>query len=291
MPRSPRLTTTDVKRLVGLPTYERGLDYALDERVEQVAWHEGANCLTGVVHGNRPSPYKVTIVFAPNSTPGGPVSTLGTSCTCPMMTDCKHVAAVLLAHEFALPAGEWSDPAPVSVPGWRRALAPLIEGSTARRTSHDELAPEFRVMEPRATSRFISSTPGLRPRLGVRPVVMGRKGRWVLGGLSWSNLAYSRERFDPLHWRLVREIRAAQAVERGYEPYAPPWIDIDQIDTPLLWQVLALAREGGLPLVLDSSEQSPVDVSSDPATCGLDISPNRCGARRQGSRDPRRRGH
>jgi superfamily II DNA or RNA helicase len=270
VPRSPRLTTADVKRLVGLATFERGLDYALDERVEHFAWHAGANCLMGVVQGNRPTPYRVTIVFAPTRN-DQPVSILGTSCTCPMTTDCKHVAAVLLAYEFALPADESSDPQAEPVPGWRRALAPLVERAPARRTPREELALQFTVMEPRATSRFSSLTSSQRPRLGVRPVIMGKKGRWVQGGVSWSSLVYSRERFDARHWRLAREIHGTQTVERGYEYYAPAWIEIDQIDTPLLWQVLALARDEGLPLVLDNREQSAVEVSSDPATCGLDI--------------------
>ncbi len=263
----PPLTEAAMQRLVGEQSLARGRRYAEDGRVTEVAWHESARCLNGVVQGNRAQPYRVTIVFAPGSGPQPRV--LASSCTCPMIGDCKHVAAVLIASaDQRARHGQ-----PAKRPDWRAALAPLT--AQARQAAADAmpLALQFTLLAAPPRSRYApAATMPARPRLGVRPMVPGKQGRWVHSYASWSTIAYARSDFDPRHLRVAKELKALHAADEAFARYDPQWLQLDGITSAALWSVLAAARDEGMPLILDNRQQTPVRLAEQPAVADLDVS-------------------
>ncbi len=84
----------DLLHEFGAKTVEKGEFLWLDDRVRQVEVSAGGAHISGSVAGSRPQPYSQTIMLASN----GRSITIKGYCSCPVGTNCKHVAAVLLQH-------------------------------------------------------------------------------------------------------------------------------------------------------------------------------------------------
>ncbi len=84
----------DVKRAIYPASFERGVAYQRAGRVLSVTMAPGGDTLSGSVRGSERAPYRVVVQISPGPTRGRP-HIVGT-CTCPMHSNCKHVAAVLL---------------------------------------------------------------------------------------------------------------------------------------------------------------------------------------------------
>ena len=88
------LSSHEIALLVGSQAFSRGERYARNGHVLSEIWDESGTRLTGKVRGTGRSPYTVTISFILN--PAGVAVRATGLCTCPMRSNCKHVAALLV---------------------------------------------------------------------------------------------------------------------------------------------------------------------------------------------------
>ncbi|AMM20607.1 hypothetical protein AX769_11240 [Frondihabitans sp. PAMC 28766] len=95
----PLVDATDILRLVGPAAFERAKEYVRRLRVVDTEWDADRHMMLGHVLGSDTVPYESTARLTQSH---GQYSRPGLStCTCPVATDCKHVAAMLLAANAA----------------------------------------------------------------------------------------------------------------------------------------------------------------------------------------------
>ena len=98
------IDTDAIRAVVGATSASRGFQYASTSRVGRVGFDPETGLLTAQVAGSIPRPYRVRVWLQPSVAPD--LQPEGTDpmdmewepvhgeCTCPVGTDCKHVAAV-----------------------------------------------------------------------------------------------------------------------------------------------------------------------------------------------------
>jgi superfamily II DNA or RNA helicase len=295
------LSSHEIALLVGSQAFSRGERYARNGHVQAQSWFGSGTQLFGEVRGTNSAPYSVTVSFTVSS--AGTVARAAGVCTCPMKRNCKHVAALLIASAsssgtssgrgtappvdppvavaFAFDDAAAEPPmvfapdrlpraSPTGLPAWRSALEPLARPASAR-SSGTALALQFELLAPRRPARTAAGIQPVRQRLGVRPMVMGKRGAWIRGNLSWDNLAYARGSFNPAQLKILHALYALHAAGQRYYAYTEQWIHVDAFDNRALWEVLEEARTAGLPLVSSGAAQDPVLLSPTPAALQLDI--------------------
>ncbi|TFB88951.1 helicase [Cryobacterium algoricola] len=286
------LSSHEIALLVGSQAFSRGERYARNGHVLSEIWDESGTRLTGKVRGTGRSPYTVTISFILN--PAGVAVRATGLCTCPMRSNCKHVAALLVTSRnggnpgsievdeagidrfsrrpappalYALqsPTPPAAPPAP-SVPRWRSALGGLpTPGATSAQTG-TELALQFQVLAP-VNSRFQS---GGR-HLAARPMLLGKQGRWIRGALTWDNIAQTAGTAQRAQRRVLSALYALHLAGRPYYGSATQWIQLDDFPDRALWGLLEEATAAGIPLISTSGAQDPVRIAERPASLELDI--------------------
>ena len=166
---------------------------------------------------------------------------------------------------------------------WRAALTPHAAGTGA----HTPLALQFELREliPRTASRWNGPTSRAATsvdgdaRLGVHPVQRSAGG-WSRGPLTWTNLPHYINRLnlrpEQLRWfaQFVALHRAATPPVTGSDS---AWVFLDEFVNPVLWALLAQARELGIPLVGATATDSV--VVGEVATVELDVSRDGTGIR------------
>ncbi len=102
--RTPRIDTDAIRAVVGSTAASRGFEYASTSRVGRLGFDPETGMLTAQVAGSVARPYRVRVRLQP--TVAADLQPEGTDplemewepvhgdCTCPVGTDCKHVAAV-----------------------------------------------------------------------------------------------------------------------------------------------------------------------------------------------------
>src|SRR5699024_10581464 len=114
-----------------------------------------------------------------------------------------------------------------------------------------------------------------RPRVQVRPVSMGARGRWVKSGISWNDVSYAdqypRVRYPTEHLNLLRELAVASrsGSRHSYPPENGAHRSLHTFG-PSLWRLLRQARETGLELVAEPPI-TDVRVADHPASLQLDL--------------------
>ncbi len=293
------LSTHEIARIVGSQSFSRGERYARNGHVTEQSWAPSGTHLTGRVSGTSPQPYTVLVSFTLNAA-GQAVRASGT-CTCPMGSNCKHVAALLLASRSApaelnaeraasnvraigdrrtpvfestfVPAA-YQPPSPATVvpirppvPAWRAALAPLAKPTGGETATSTALALQFDLLDP-------AYNPNRRPgprRLGARPMVMGKKGKWIRGSLTWDNLSWTPGTYNRGHRKILNALYALSATGQRYYSYTDHWLYLDSFENKALWDLLHEAQLSGLPLVCATDAQNPVLLSPTPASLEVDI--------------------
>ena len=261
---SHAMNAADIARVVGVETYNRGLGYANDGHVEEVRWFGAGTQLFGTVHGNRATPYTVVISFAPSARRAE--DRVSGTCTCPMAWNCKHVAALLIVSQRDAGQPEPS----ASDTQWRRALEPLAQVAPVERVL-DPLGLQFSLLAAPRETKYSTPVTNASQRLGIRPVTMGKQGRWIRGQLSWTGIGYTRGHFKPEHLRILTSLLALSASRGQYLRYDAQWLYLDAFPSRALWELLADARSTGLALIYDGKGQQPITVEASPATLDLDI--------------------
>jgi len=90
----PLVDAVDIIRLVGPRPFGAGRDLAREGRVSAIATDEAGDVLTARVQGSAPEPYETRIELRPAR--GDYSRPHESSCSCPIGSACKHVAATLL---------------------------------------------------------------------------------------------------------------------------------------------------------------------------------------------------
>ncbi|MFC4555497.1 DEAD/DEAH box helicase [Georgenia faecalis] len=245
----------EIRSALGAQTYERGAAYVRAGRVTNVHGNAGRGAILGTVAGSRPLPYQA-IVLVGGASAGR--SVFG-RCTCPVQINCKHVAAVLIAAREE--AGLFAGP---PVPAWERALADAVRRDRA--AEGDAVLGLLVEVVPGGTL----GTGGSGLRLRVRPVLPGKKARWVKQGVSWRTLEadYARRYPDRQRSALNALAHTHRARSSGY--YYGDAVLLDEFG-PELWPLLHDVVDAGVPLVADKGLPGPVRLAPGPVHLSLGL--------------------
>ncbi|RIJ78368.1 helicase [Nakamurella silvestris] len=259
-------------RFVGKPTFARGAEYAETGAVTRFFRLENPTAVVGSVRGNSPRPYDVTVSIERDS--GGRITSLAGSCSCPMAIDCKHIVAVVQA---AYASGS-EPPADILAeePDWRDSLFPIIKDEDPLlEVTEYPLALQFEMSVLKIPGNRWTAPPVTTVRVGIRPVRMGAKGRWIRSGISWSNLhhlpGYGRERPKPAQAQALNALSAITTSSQGYYSYNDTWIFLGDVAGSTFWELVDRARATGVAMVNADKAQSPVHFISEKADAVLDV--------------------
>ena len=198
---------SEVEHAVGKRSFARGRTYARGDRVLSIAWEPTEQTLTGTVVGQG-GLYDVS-AFVYIDARGAPAFD-GGECSCPVGSDCKHVAAIVIAavegrngprgRQPRIPSHAQARAAP---PPWEQPLRALIDTPADQSVCNPlaiELALRSRRPEPGA------------PRLMARVMRPAARGGWVNGSLAWGGLdswQIQSGNYRSDHLALMRELYAA----------------------------------------------------------------------------------
>ncbi|MET3141727.1 UNVERIFIED_ORG: superfamily II DNA or RNA helicase [Arthrobacter sp. UYEF2] len=262
-----------------------GLAYAMGSRVSGMSFDAATGLMLGKVRGGADVPYSTTAKLVRKS--GGWSCTVGV-CSCPVRKDCKHVAALLFAAEDnpairvqLLAPAELSRLSRQSVSldlaDWEQALSPLIsQPGITQSISGIPLALQFEIEDPAPHFSYTGRRDPLRSvrQLKARPVIMGAKGKWIRGDVSWNTLSYLnfRRECNEAHIEWMQAFLAAHtaAANRVHNSSAL-WLGLNTFAGKNMWSLLADARKIGLALV-HSRGTEPVRLAESPAAVGLNLS-------------------
>ena len=111
-------------------------------------------------------------------------------------------------------------------------------------------------------------------QLKARPVIMGAKGKWIRGDVSWNTLSYLnfRRECNEAHVEWMQAFLAAHtAAANRVHSSAALWLGLNTFAGKNLWSLLAEARKIGVALV-HSRGHEPVRLAESPAAVGLNLS-------------------
>src|SRR6478735_12529096 len=261
-----------------------GLAYAMGSRVSGISFDAATGLMLGKVRGGAEVPYSTTAKLVRKG--GGWSCTVGV-CSCPVRKDCKHVAALLFAAEdnpavrvqLLSPADVSRVSRETSVPAlsdWERALSPLIsQAGPAQQTGGTPLALQFDVEEPAPHFSYTGRRDPLRSvrQLKARPVIMGAKGKWIRGDVSWSTLSYLnyRRECNEAHVEWMLEFLASHtSVANRQHSGTGLWLGLNTYAGKNLWSLLSQAQKIGVALVHSRGDE-PVRLVEQPAALGLNL--------------------
>lgn len=256
-------------------TLSRGVAYARESMVHSYNWTENDRVLAGTCHGSGGRRYMVRVHFTAR-----PPSMSGFShgnCTCPVGIDCKHAVALLIAasspdnrlaprHSMQRHLSVVPPPQP---PTWRSLLAGVTaDSATQRKPESVPLAVSFRQSTPTRYS--------VAPTLLLRPMLMGRQGRWIKTGATWREVgsSYSSSSLNPIHVGALRALH--QSITGTNYATSSDWLGLGGSNRDV-WAALRSAREAGVELLVDNIPGA-TDVELTTASLRYDIEPNPDGA-------------
>ncbi|MGO1488480.1 MAG: DEAD/DEAH box helicase [Arachnia sp.] len=203
----------DLVSFFGTQTYDRGRDYATQNRVGSVLSAE--KLISAQVRGSGYHSYRVSVV---RQFVGEPLTS---RCACPVGWACKHAAALLIHAR--------NSQSRRSIPPWRRALDPVVQVSAQPR---EGIALALQVDDD-------GSGPVLVPlRQG--------KERWIKTGASWSDLKFTRDGFDRNQLEIINALRDAHRVDHYYG--TPQRLALRTLQ-PAMWDLLHQAMAAGVVLL------------------------------------------
>ncbi|MFI9484886.1 SNF2-related protein [Promicromonospora sp. NPDC052451] len=273
----PRIHPAAIKLLVGSGAFLRGEDYQKQGRVISWEWLPAELLLVSWVRGSGRSTYSCSVEFG--TAGSGPPVVVGSSCTCPVGSDCKHVAATLIEASSdglaSMVRSASSLRRAPQVPEWKAAIERLVPATPVASAPAGDAAPQLALQ-----FRVDGSTAGDNLSLSVRPVERNGRGAWVGGSASWN---YIRNGFlrgvepEVREWFTTLDaLRATSPRGYGYVS-AGDWLALDDVLPRPFWRHLADAANLGIELV-GKSRRDSVRVARE-ATVALDLSLPDGGAR------------
>jgi len=237
------LTDDQIISRVGHRAFERGLDYARKGRVRGISVAGDGDIISAQSKGSGAHTYQ-TMVFRKQGARSAPASWAGT-CSCPVGSDCKHTAALLIAArtlaedglDAAAPSG---GPAP-----WERRLADLLQVERAPRR---RMALEI-IDDP-------GNMWGTPAGLSMLPLIEGKRG-WNRQGAAWSQIVSGGldDDVDPTVMGVLREL-AGMAGGYGFY-YADDRLSLTTAPAHV-WDVLRRGVAAGLTLTTAQRHGMPV---------------------------------
>ena len=239
------LTDDQIISRVGRGAFQRGLDYARKGRVRGIGVAGDGDIISAQSKGSGTRIYQ-TMVFRKQNSRRGPATWAG-NCSCPVGTNCKHVAALLItARSLAQEEPDIGDAS--RRPTWESRLAGLLEVERAPR---------------RRMALEIADDPGNlwgTPRgLSMLPLIEGKRG-WNKQGASWSQIVTGGldDEVDHTVMGVLREL-AGMAGGSGFY-YADDHISLTTAPTRV-WDVLRRGMAAGLTLTTAQRHGMPVHLA------------------------------
>ena len=237
------LTDDQIISRVGHRAFERGLDYARKGRVRGISVAGDGDIISAQSKGSGAHTYQ-TMVFRKQGARSAPASWAGT-CSCPVGSDCKHTAALLITArtlaqaepDVAAPSG---GPAP-----WESRLADLLQVERAPRR---RMALEI-IDDP-------GNMWGTPAGLSMLPLIEGKRG-WNRQGAAWSQISSGGldDDVDPTVMGVLREL-AGMAGGYGFY-YADDRLSLTTAPAHV-WDVLRRGVAAGLTLTTAQRHGMPV---------------------------------
>ena len=237
------LTDDQIISRVGHRAFERGLDYARKGRVRGVSVAGDGDIISAQSKGSGAHTYQ-TMVFRKQGARSAPASWAGT-CSCPVGSDCKHTAALLITAR-ALAQAEPDAAAPSGGPApWESRLADLLQVERAPRR---RMALEI-IDDP-------GNMWGTPAGLSMLPLIEGKRG-WNRQGAAWTQIAAGGldDDVDPTVMGVLREL-AGMAGGYGFY-YADDRLSLTTAPAHV-WDVLRRGVAAGLTLTTAQRHGMPV---------------------------------
>ena len=226
-----------ITAMVGSEAFARALVYARSGRVHDVRLDEDAMTVSGRVRGSYRDDYEVTVHLGASRS--GATTVYRGQCTCPVVLDCKHAAAVLVVARTSTALRHQVDR-----PEWEVALERLLAAPDPEPVeTASPLALEFEVERIPAYRGYAG-----RQDLRMRPVRQGRSGGWVRSGISWEDLDFVARSYRAEHRELLLQFRAAAGAGARYALPRTPWLSLGTV-TSAFWALLDQAAAAGLDLL------------------------------------------
>ncbi|MFT4167032.1 MAG: DEAD/DEAH box helicase [Microlunatus sp.] len=241
--RAGLLSNDAIIAMVGHEAYARGMAYANNGNVTDVRVDTRQLVVNGQVLGDGRRRYQVRVQLVDADDHTGHRST----CTCPVVRDRKHAAAVLIVARSSLGTA-----AQATRPEWEQLVTRLVREAPPPNLAPAEIGLELMVDTERSYGEFQSA-----PRLLMRPVRRGARARWVYSGVSWSDLDYSSDAWSDDARELLLQVRAAAGPAARFSSPRSAWLALDDAST-LIWWLLANAGRAGLTLVGDKGSRPVV---------------------------------
>ena len=241
-----RLTDDQIVSRVGRGAFQRGLDYARKGRVRGIGVAGDGDIISAQSKGSGARTYQ-TMVFRKQNGRKGPAAWVG-SCSCPVGTNCKHVAALLITAR-ALAQEEPDDAVPAGqVAPWESRLAGLLE---VERVPRRRMALEI-IDDP-------GSMWGTPAGLSMLPLIEGKRG-WNKQGASWSQIVFRHldDEVDPTIASVLHEL-AGMVDDTGFY-YADDRISLTTAPARV-WDVLRRGVAAGLTLTTAQRNGLPVRIA------------------------------
>ena len=256
------LSQEAIIQMVGHEAYARAMVYAQSGHVYDVNFDADTLTVTGRVKGTVRDDYTVTVFLA--SSRSGAVSVYRSQCSCPVASDCKHAAAVLIVARHLLASTT------VQRPEWERTLDKLLAAAPAVAAADvAPLALEFGVERIPAFRGYLG-----RQDLRIRPARRSRSGGWVRSGISWDDLDFVARSYVPEQRELLLQFRAAAGASARFAMPRNAWLSLSAVSSAF-WGLLDQAAGVGLTILaakpllgpLRTKQRASVvlDVRHDPA--------------------------
>ena len=235
----------ELRRAFPPETFESGLAYARQLRVQSIGPGGDAAEIEALTKGSRPVPYRQTIRHTIGG--NGKRGVLG-RCTCPIGWNCKHVAAVLITLAQQHGMADWQaiaamptpmrvpGPAPIPQPALPAPLPPLIAAWL------NELPAEGDAVKPPPRDRLVyvleqRMPPRGAPQLGVAAFVQSNRKDGSPGGVR----RYEPHRVDtPARYVTTADRLILRRLARLAQRYGT--LKDDDDPTELIERILATGR-------------------------------------------------
>ncbi|WP_322973022.1 MULTISPECIES: DEAD/DEAH box helicase [Gordonia] len=235
------IVPSELLRKFGSGAMSKGTRYSNTDMIIDYGWNARGE-LTGRCRGSGREIYQVTVAFT-----GAPSSRTVrmAMCSCPVGLNCKHAVALLLV------AGRAGVRTSVPEVSWRTMLSAVLDDASPGSPAVPETRPLALHIGMTAAPRYATRMSGdTAPTLTMAPMTMGKRGRWIKTGASWSNVldAYNRD-FAPA------QKAAMSALYREFvgNAYSHGAIDTLRLTgaPATIWPLLDAVVEAGVSLTVD----------------------------------------
>lgn len=148
------------------------------------------------------------------------------------------------------------------IPAWRRSLSHTLEARPEFDADHSRSVSGGLDLTFQVGTKFALGSNSKIPQISIqaRPLMMGARGKWIKGGLSWEDFqrdlsrGFASHTIYPEHERWFAEFYSVTRPWQSAYTSHRDWVSLSAVNSSLLWRVLDKARIIGLPILLNGSE-------------------------------------